>query len=213
VQRIGILGGTFDPVHVGHLILGEEARIALQLDRVLFIPAAQPWRKAAREIAAPSHRLEMVRLAVRGTPGFKVSSIEIDRGGPTYTADTLESLHRLLPEAAFWFILGSDALSDLPNWREPARISAQSRLAVASRGEGDDVLAELERSVPGLTANIDQIPMPSVSISSSELRDRLHDGVSTRYWLPETVRRYILDHRLYGVRDGKRSGRACGPSC
>lgn len=200
MRRIGILGGTFDPIHIGHLILAEEARVILQLDVVLFIPAAQPWRKAGRDITAAADRLEMVRLAIQDNPSFRASSIEIDRSGLTYTVDTLDALRATFQDAGFWFILGADALMDLPNWKEPGRILSLARLAVASRASTPlGNLEELNRYLPGVGSRVDQVPMPSVSISSSELRRRLREGTSTRYWLPEAVRRYAVEHRLYGV--------------
>jgi nicotinate-nucleotide adenylyltransferase len=198
VRRLGILGGTFDPVHLGHLILAEETRAALQLDRVVFMPAAEPWRKAGRLISPAAYRLAMVDLAVSGNPYFEVSPAEILRGGPTFTADTLDELHDAEPSADLWFILGSDALRDLPNWKDPERILARARLAVASR---EAILPQdlegLDQMLPGVSGRLDLVPMPQVSISSSELRERLSRGSSVRYWLSESVQQYALDHDLY----------------
>jgi nicotinate-nucleotide adenylyltransferase len=215
-ERVGVLGGTFDPIHIGHLLLAEETRLALRLDQVVFIPAGQPWRKAGRRITPAADRLAMVELAIAGNPAFAVSRIEVERQGPTYTVETLEGLRQQCgPETRLWFILGSDALEDLPNWREPQRILSLARLAVAGR-EADDrsAIEALEQRLPGLRTRVDGVPMPRVEISSSELRRRLHSGVTARYWLPESVEKYIQRHRLYeglpvdegGSEDAARAG-------
>jgi nicotinate-nucleotide adenylyltransferase len=199
-RRVGILGGTFDPIHIGHLILAEEARLTLSLDRVIFMPAGRPWRKPQSDVSPAQHRLAMLTLAIMGNPAFEVSRIEVDREGATYTADTLQELHAHFDsETDAWFILGSDALLDLQHWRDPARILAQVRLAVATRGAlTEEELAPLVGLLPNLKQRTDAVPMPPVGISSSELRRRLRDGVSTRYWLPNDVRRYAAEHGLYG---------------
>lgn len=199
MPRVGILGGTFDPIHVGHLILAEEARIALALDRVLFVPAALPWRKADRAITPGHERLVMVKLAIAGNPHFVASTIELEREGPTYTADTLEQLRSELgPGVELWFIVGADALSDLPYWKEPERILKLARLAVAGRaGYARGQAEQIERLLPGIAARIDPVPMPVIEISSSRLRHRLALGTSAHYWLPRTVEDYIVAHRLY----------------
>lgn len=135
-MKVGVMGGTFDPLHLGHLILAEQARDALGLDRVLFVPAGEPWRKAGRRIAPVADRVAMVRNALAGDPCFELSTVEAERVGPSYTVETLARLtEQLGPAAALHFILGRDALFDLPHWREPARIVALARLAVAARGD------------------------------------------------------------------------------
>lgn len=197
--RLGILGGTFDPIHLGHLILAEESRLALGLDRVLFMPAAQPWRKAGRRIAPSGDRLAMVKLAIAGNPHFVPSELELQREGPTYTADTLERVRvQIGPEPLLWFILGSDALLDLPHWEDPERILACARLAVTDRAAlTPESMERLEDRLPGISRGIDFVPMPRVAISSTELRRRLRQGISTRYWLPEAVERYAIERGLY----------------
>jgi nicotinate-nucleotide adenylyltransferase len=198
-RRIGILGGTFDPIHLGHLLLAEETRLHLGLDRVIFIPAGWPWRKTGRTISAAEDRLAMVKMAVASNPFFEVSRIEMDREGPSYTVDTLRALRAQQSAGAeMWFILGSDALMDLPNWNRPDEIVAETRLAVAGREPltpGD--LARVESKVPGLQARLDFVPMPQIGVSSSDLRGRFRQGRSCRYWLPVEVERYVLAHRLY----------------
>ena len=132
-ERIGVLGGTFDPPHVAHLALGEAAWRRLGLDRVIFVPAGDPWRKADRRVSPASRRLELVRAAVRDLPWAEVSTLEVDRPGPSYSQETLATLHIERPEAQLWFILGADALTDMPHWHEPERIIEIARLAVATR--------------------------------------------------------------------------------
>jgi nicotinate-nucleotide adenylyltransferase len=197
-MQIGLLGGTFDPVHLAHLRLAEEAREQLGLARVLFLPAPQPWRKAGRRIAPVEHRLAMVRLAVRANPAFAVSTVELEQRGPTYTAETLAALHAELGEVTLHFILGVDALRDLPNWHRPERIVALARLAVALRpGRRPPDLAALERRVPGLAAAVERLETTPLGISSTALRRRLAAGCSVRYLMPEPVREYIEEHGLY----------------
>jgi nicotinate-nucleotide adenylyltransferase len=198
--RLGVLGGTFDPPHVGHLILAEEARTRLQLDRVLFVPAGDPWRKAGQEITPAEHRLAMVRLLLGSDLYFEVSTLEVERQGPSYTVDTLEALHREHgPGLELYFILGEDALHDLPNWKEPARIVSLAWLAVAPRvAERGWARADLEAAVPGVSERIVPLPMPTIDISSTALRERARGGLSLRYLVPLAVEEYIRRHRLYG---------------
>lgn len=200
-MKIGVLGGTFDPIHLGHLILAEQARTRLGLERVLFVPAGEPWRKAGRQIAPVADRVAMVRAAVAGDPYFEVSLVESERRGPSYTAETLEALLALLGEAAdLSFILGQDALMDLPHWRAPGRIIALARLAVAARASWTPPdLDALERAVPGISDRIDMVEMPLVEISSTDIRQRLATGISTRFLLPPAVEAYIREHGLYRI--------------
>ncbi len=193
------MGGTFDPIHLAHLILAEQARVFLGLDRVLFVPAGAPWRKADRRIAPVADRVAMVRAALAGDPYFEVSLIESERRGPSYTVDTLSVLQRQLgPQAELHFILGQDALADLPNWREPTRIVQLARLAVAARpGCPPPDPTALERAVPGIRERIDVVPMPQVDISSTDIRRRVAQGISIRFLVPAAVEAYITAHGLY----------------
>jgi nicotinate-nucleotide adenylyltransferase len=199
-MRLGVLGGTFDPPHVGHLILAEEARTRLQLKRVLFVLAGDPWRKAGQEVTPVEHRLAMVRLLVASDPYFEVSTLEVERQGPSYTVDTLEALHQQYgPGLELYFILGEDALHDLPNWKEPARLISLAWLAVAPRPpERGRTRAGLEAAVPGLSRRIVPLPMPTIDISSTALRERPRAGLSLRYLVPLSVEEYIRRHGLYG---------------
>lgn len=198
-MQLGILGGTFDPLHLGHLILAEQARTHLALDGVLFVPAGQPWRKAGRQIAPVADRVAMVQAAVAGDPHFIVSLVESERDGPSYTVDTLAALaEQYGPAAALHFILGEDALADLPHWRDPAGIVARARLVVAARAGWTPVnAAELERVAPGINQRIDVVPMPRIEISSTDIRRRVAAGISIRYLVPATVETYIAAHGLY----------------
>jgi nicotinate-nucleotide adenylyltransferase len=200
--RTGVLGGTFDPVHLGHLILAEEARWALRLERLVLMPAAQPWRKAERQVTAADHRLAMLRLAVADDPSFDVSTLEIDRGGPTYTVETLAALRSELGEGVeLVFVLGEDALLDLPHWRDPAGILRLARLGVAKRpGTPPIDLAALERVLPGIEDRIEMIPMPLIEISSTDIRRRVREGGTIRYLVPAPVQAYIAEHALYRAR-------------
>jgi nicotinate-nucleotide adenylyltransferase len=197
--RLGVLGGTFDPPHVGHLILAEEARTRLQLEKVVFVPAGDPWRKAGQEITPAEHRLAMVRLMLVSGPYFEVSTLEVERQGRSYTVDTLEALHQQCgPGLELYFILGEDALHDLPNWKEPARIVSLAWLAVAPRpAERGWARADLEAALPGLLGRIVTLPMPIIDISSTALRERARAGLSLRYLVPLAVEEYIRRHGLY----------------
>lgn len=185
-MRLGVLGGSFDPIHLGHLILGETAREQLNLDKVMFIPAGNQWRKESRDVAAAEDRLAMVRLAVDGNSAFEVSTMEIDRDGPTYTVETLAQLHAESPGIEISFIVGVDALADMPHWKEPRRIFELATVCVAARvGEA----VEDDR--------VTQVEMPEVNVSSSGVRDRVKEGESIRYLVPEAVERYVRQHGLY----------------
>jgi nicotinate-nucleotide adenylyltransferase len=197
--RLGVLGGTFDPPHIAHLILAEEARLALGLGQVLFVPAGAPWRKAGQELSARGDRLAMVRLAVGDNPHFAVSTVEIERDGPSYTAETLAALHEQLGgDSEFFFILGQDSLVDLPNWRQPQQIISLARLAVATRTAWEPGQAEaLEKELPGISQRVVWLDMPRIDISSTAVRERVREGLSIRYWVPPAVEEYIREHGLY----------------
>ena len=198
-MNIGILGGTFDPIHTGHLILAEEARLQLSLDEVLFVPAGQPWLKAGHSITPAFHRVEMVRRAIADNPRFKLCTLEVERSGPSYTVDTLTELREQLgAEASFFFILGRDTLADLPLWKEPDRLLQMCRLVAAPRISPGVDLDSLEAFMPGIKKSVIQLDMPVIEISSSTIRQRLAQGLSIRYLVPEGVERYIAEQKLYG---------------
>ena len=197
-MRLGVLGGTFDPVHFGHLVLAERAREQLELDRVLWLPAGDPWRKADQQVTAVRHRVEMVRRAIEGSGEFEVSTLEIEREGPTYTVETLAALNERYPEGELFFLLGQDALEDVPNWHDPERLIALATMAVAARGEERRSPDALDRLVPGLGGRVTWIEMPHLEISATELRRRASAGQSLRYVVPTPVDAYIRERRLYG---------------
>ena len=194
---VGILGGTFDPIHNGHLAIAEEARESLGLERVLLVPAASPPHKPGRPVTDAAHRLAMVRLAVEDNPSFAVSGLEIQRGGASYTVDTLEAL-AADGIADPWFILSAEALAGFESWRSPDRILALCRLAVVPRG-GYEPLdpAWIAQRFPGLEDRVRFLPGPLLPISGSVVRRRAAVGRSVRYLVPDAVARYIAHHQLY----------------
>ena len=196
---VGLLGGTFDPIHHGHLAIAEEAREALGLERVLFVPAAQPPHKPGRPVTDAADRLAMVRLAVAGNPSFAVSEVEVARGGASYTVETLTVL-RGAGIVDPWFILSSEALAEFSSWREPARILGLCRLAVVPRA-GYEPLgpAWVEARFPGGAERVTFLAGPLLPISGSVVRRRAAVGRSVRYLVPDAVAAYIADNRLYQV--------------
>lgn len=195
-SRVGILGGTFDPIHYGHLAIAEEVRVALHLSRVLIIPAGEQPLKAGRHVATPAHRLAMARLACAGNPFFEVSAIEIERAGPSYTAVTLQQLHDQTPDT-LCLILGADALADLPRWRDVQRILELASLAGVARPGAALDLVRLARAIPGVLERLTLIDGPRLDISSTDLRRRVAAGKPIRYQTPDTVVDYIERHGLY----------------
>lgn len=188
-MRIGVLGGSFNPVHYGHLRLAEEAREHLQLDRVLFIPAGLRPHKPQRGLIEGRHRLAMVRLAIRRQPAFEASDIELRRPGPSYTVDTLEALRRRRRRRArLFFLSGADTLQELRTWRDPDRVLALCTFVVATR---PGYALRVKRH--GMTT----LPVTRLAISASDIRRRVAGGRSIRYLVPAAVAAYIARHRLY----------------
>lgn len=210
--RIGLFGGSFDPVHVGHLVLAEQAREQLALDRVLWVPAARNPHKARAAVAPGEERLAMLRLACEGQPAFLPSAIELEREeagadpgrgtgpSPSYTVDTLEALHAAAPEAELYLLLGADALAGLPRWRSPERVLALARPAVMGRPGRAPELAALERALPGLSERLRRIEAPSLEISATDLRRRAAEGRSLRYLVRDAVAAHIAERGLYDRR-------------
>lgn len=200
-MRVGILGGTFDPVHYGHLLLAECSREQCGLDEVWFMPAAQAPHKERGAVATGAQRLEMLRLACDGNQAFRVSTVELDRGGVSYTVQTLEALTAAHPGVAWFLLLGADSLADLPSWREPARIcELATPVAVSRPGFEPPDARLLRRLMPEhRRADADQllVRMPQVDFSSTDLRQRAATGRSLRYRTPPAVERYIVTQRLY----------------
>jgi nicotinate-nucleotide adenylyltransferase len=190
-MRIGLFGGTFDPIHHAHLAVGVAARYQLQLDRVLFMVANVPWQKAqSRRVSSAEHRLAMTRSAVAGREGLEASDLEIRRGGDSYTADTLAEIRSLNPGAALYLIVGSDLVDDLRSWKRWEELPAQCTLAIAYR-PGEDAKADI---ASWATA---EIRLPALELSSTELREMAADGRPLDFLVPDVVRDYIATHDLY----------------
>ena len=198
-MRLGILGGTFDPTHYGHLMAAEAARCSLRLDLVLFTPAASPPHKQNRDISPVEHRLAMLTMAIGDNPAFRVSHVDIDRPEPQYSIDTVRLLrHEWGTDAEdTFFLIGADSLADLLSWHQPEVLVANSRLAVVPRPGHEPDMGFLELRLPGLSARLEWVEMPAVGISSTDLRLRARTGLSVRYQTPDCVARYMLDHQLY----------------
>ena len=204
-RRIGILGGTFDPPHLGHLLIAETARVALDLETVMFLPAGEPWLKLGQRITPAHHRLRMVQLAVADNADFCVSDCEIRRTGATYTVDTLRELrHNVSADTEMYFIVGSDVLDQFHRWKEPDAILELCRLAVIERPGGPaEGIAALRGDFPEAldSGAVVSVAGPRVDFSASELRRVLAAGQSTRYQIPDAVARYIEQHELYTTLD------------
>jgi nicotinate-nucleotide adenylyltransferase len=195
-MRLGLFGGTFDPIHLGHLILAESCREACGLDRVWFVVAGAPPHKPGDRTAA-SHRLEMARIAVAGHPAFEVSDLETHRPGPHYSVETLDAIRRDRPDDELFFLIGADSLTDLPTWRQPGRIAELATIVVVNRPGIDSFApAHLPDLGPG-TRPIRTIPVPPIGIASHDLRRRVAEGRSIRYQVPRGVEAYIEAQGLY----------------
>jgi nicotinate-nucleotide adenylyltransferase len=199
-MRLGLYGGTFDPIHLGHLILAEACREACALDRVWFVVAGTPPHKPG-ERTPVADRLEMVRIAVAGHPAFEVSEIEAKGPGPHYSVATLEAIGRDRPEDELFFLIGSDSLADLPSWRQPERIAALATIVVVNRPGFDPALHAAVPDLGPAARPIRHVAVPPIGIASHALRRRVAEGRSIRYQVPRGVEAYIAAHRLY-VRTG-----------
>ena len=188
MQRVGVLGGTFDPIHIGHLIAASEACDQLNLDKVLFIPAGNPWQKSEQKISPAEHRLAMVQMAVSEDTRFKVSEIEILRSGPSYAIDTYEQLHKSEPDTEFIWILGADAASNLQSWHRWEEFVATVPIAVVNRPGID---------IPKIPIQTLSVVIPDVDVSATLLRERYQSGGTTKYLVPEAVDAYIRANNLY----------------
>jgi len=198
-MNIGVLGGTFDPIHMGHLIIAEEIRGQMGLAEVLFVPAGEPWLKVNNSISPAEHRVQMVRLAIADEPSFKLSTIEIERTGPSYTVDTIAQFKSQIGAGdKLFFILGWDNLMQLPQWREPSRLVQMCSLVAVPRvGYPSPDLNTLEGAIPGLSQSVILLNTPQIEISSSEIRSRVARGLSIHHLVPEPVEKYIREHNLY----------------
>jgi nicotinate-nucleotide adenylyltransferase len=202
-MRLGIFGGTFDPVHLAHLVMADQCREQARLDQVLFIPAPRPPHKREQPVTPFAQRVEMLGLAISGQPAFRIDELERDRPGPSYTADTLQELKERDPAAELCLIVGSDSLHDLPVWYEPARILELATLLVVAR-PGSAVLSEealrANLKLPAVhPVRVQRVDMPLLEIASRDIRRRLTEGRSVRYLIPRAVEAYIADKGLYGT--------------
>jgi len=195
---IGVFGGTFDPPHLGHLILAEAGRQALGLDRVLWVVTAQPPHKPKEARTPVDTRLALVEAAIAGNPGFQVSRADVDRPPPHYAVGTLEWLRAQQPAAQFAYLMGEDSLRDLPTWHKPQEfVLACDVIGVMERSGAEPDVADLEALLPGLTARVRFFRAPIIDIASHDLRRRVHAGESIRYLVPEAVARLIEGRGLY----------------
>ncbi len=200
-MRIGVFGGTFDPVHLGHLILAEQCREQGRLDEVWFVPAASPPHKQGQKLTAFAQRVEMLALAIAGQPAFRIDELEKDRPGPSFTVHTLEEIQRRHPSAELFLPLGSDMLLDLPHWYQPTRILELAGLLVTHRpGWPLPAHADLQAALP-LPAvgnlRLQVVDAPLIDIASRDLRRRAAEGRTLRYLVPRVVEVYIHEKRLY----------------
>ena len=200
-MRLGLYGGTFDPVHVGHLLLAEQCREQCELDEVRFLPAGSPPHKQGAAITPGKARAEMLEFAVAGMPQFRIDRRELQRAGPSYTVETLQQLHDEDATRDLFFLIGADSLTDLPTWREPQRILELATVVAVNRG--DRPLPDLSTLTAHLgataAARIRLVTMPGIDLSATDLRRRLQQGRSIRFMVPRAVEAYIADHRLYAA--------------
>ena len=198
-ERIGILGGTFDPPQLGHLILAEYSRETLHMDHILFVPVADHPVKQGEMRLPIKHRLAMLRLAVSDNPHFSISRVDIDREGPHYSADTVNVIREQFPEAELYFVMGGDNLRTLPTWKRAQDLYRCCRLAVMKRADEDIAPSMHDDVLPGLSQKVDivDVPLLSLWLSSTYVTERLRDDLSVRYLVPDAVLDYIADYDLY----------------
>lgn len=198
VMRVGVFGGTFDPIHHGHLVAAEEVWYELQLEYVLFVPANTPPHKRDQPVTPVHHRVTMVELAIASNPHFVLSRVDVDRPGPSYTVDTIALLHEELgQEAEVFFVMGMDSLAEITTWHKPQRLVQLCRLAVVDRPWFQVDMAALEAEIPGIVDSVILVHIPGLAIASSDLQQRVRKGRSIKYQVPAAVEEYIYAHELY----------------
>ncbi|WP_268238624.1 nicotinate-nucleotide adenylyltransferase [Phycicoccus endophyticus] len=190
-MRVGVMGGTFDPIHHGHLVAASEVQALFGLDEVVFVPTGRPWQKDAREVSAAEHRYLMTVIATASNPRFTVSRVDIDREGPTYTVDTLRDLHAERPDAELFFITGADALAQILSWKDADALWRLAHFVGVTRP--GYVLSELGLPADGVTLQ----EVPAMAISSTDCRERVRDGEPVWYLVPDGVVQYISKYHLY----------------
>ena len=197
-MRVGVFGGTFDPIHIGHLVSAEEVRVKLELERVVFVPARLPPHKLDQVVSPVEHRLAMVELAIASNLHLAVSRVDIDRSGPSYTVDTIKLLKdEWGPGVEIYFIMGSDSLLDILTWHEPRRLIKLCRFAVVSRPGYQVDLDELDDLLPGVASRVRMLNAPELAISSTDIQRRVREGLPIKYQVPEAVEDYIYQRKLY----------------
>jgi nicotinate-nucleotide adenylyltransferase len=194
-RRVGVMGGTFDPIHYGHLVTAEEAVMQFGLEEVVFVPTGLPWMKADRSVSPPEDRYLMTVVATASNPRFSVSRAEIDRAGPTYTVDTLRQFADEHPDAELYFITGADAMLEIFDWKDPEDVLGLAHLIAATRPGYD--LRRFEAAAPTHHPKVSTMDIPALAISSSDIRARVREGRAIRYLLPEGVKSYIEKQGLY----------------
>lgn len=199
IRRLGIIGGTFDPIHYGHLVAAEEARYEMGLEKVIFIPAGRPPHKPDYQVTEPERRYAMTVLAVASNPFFQASTLEVDRPGLSYTVDTVREVLRFYPGAQVYFITGADAVMEIMTWKNVEQLLSICRFIAATRPgyRMDELLANLELLPENLKQNISCMEVPALAISSTDIRRRVREGKPFKYLLPEPVEGYIIENRLY----------------
>lgn len=201
MKKVGIMGGTFNPIHMGHLILAENARTQYQLDEILFVPSGNSYMK--QDVLESKHRLQMTSLAIEDHPDFALSTIEVEREGNTYTYETLKELHQMNPDTEYFFMVGADSLFSIERWKEPQQIMEQCVLLAAIRNGYD--MPQIQEKINELKnrfhADIRSITIPNIDISSTDIRDRVCQNESIRYLVPDKVRAYISKNNLYSKQD------------
>ncbi len=198
-MKVGILGGTFDPIHLGHLLMAEITREVLELRGVLFVPAGDPPHKRGRQKTPAHHRCAMVKLAIAGNPHFELCLVDLERPGPHYSIDTIRLLQarfNLSAEQCF-FIIGSDSVMDLSAWHKAEKLTSLCRLAVVHRPGYQPDVAALERAIPEISSRLNWVEIPAMGLAASEIRARVRAGQSIQYQVVDRVREYIYQHRLY----------------
>lgn len=193
-RRVGVMGGTFDPIHHGHLVAASEVQSWFDLDEVVFVPTGEPWQKSGREVTSAEHRYLMTVIATASNPRFTVSRVDIDRAGPTYTIDTLRDLTAAMPDADLFFITGADALTEIFTWRDVAELFSLAHFVGCTR-PGYEMDQDSLEGIPGDRLTI--LEIPALTISSTDCRDRTAIGEPVWYLVPDGVVQYLAKHKLY----------------
>ena len=198
-MKVGILGGTFDPIHIGHLIVAEEARYQLGLEKVIFLPAGKPYFKKDRIVSSKSDRLKQIKLGIKDNPRFEVSEIELNREGSTYSIDSITRLKKELgDEVELYFLIGLDALGDIHKWKHPVELIEMCQVVGLTRpGYYDFDWSNIESKIPGASQKIRIIEVSQIGVSSTDIRMMMKSGMSVRYLVPDAVVKYIEEHKLY----------------